>query len=103
MTPRTSHFVTAVNGLATSKRFAFNGWWTSEWYPSVEDDLEEILSTPSRRAEVTDDQYYAVEHIVNNPEEYNVEPERAEALSELFRILDLEMYETETKPYEVAV
>ncbi len=44
VSPKTYHFVTAVNDNAVEKRLTFNGWWNSNWIPTPDEPIEEFYA-----------------------------------------------------------
>lgn len=64
VTTQSSHFVTTVSPDAQGKRLSFNGWWSSSWRPSVEDDLEERLATRGQRIRLSDQEFQDIRAIL---------------------------------------
>jgi Rps23 Pro-64 3,4-dihydroxylase Tpa1-like proline 4-hydroxylase len=92
VTSQTSHHVTVVSPNATEKRLAYNGWWSSSWIPSLDDDIESRLDTPEKRKTLSYNQALQLATIIRNiPPDFD--NQRKKKLVELWNI-----YNNETMP-----
>jgi hypothetical protein len=82
------HFVTGVTEKAMDKRLTFNGWWNSEYEPSIDDPIEEMFATPEQRKKLSRDPFDWILEI--DLEE--LAPERREKVAEIQRELTLMEY-----------
>ena len=93
VTTRSAHFVTTVSPHHKSPRLTFNGWWNSNWMPSVADDLEAALSDKTQRAAITHTQLQAITDLLND-QFTNIPAERRAHLQELRQDLMSEFFPT---------
>lgn len=61
-----THMTTMVTKHAQSKRFAYTGAWSSNWFPEPEDDLEDLLE--NNGSLLTRRQFEEIETIVHQKE-----------------------------------
>ena len=65
VTDKTIHMVTPVSPHATEKRLTWNGWYTSAWLPSANDDLLSYLDTTQKREHLTENQVKLLHELVD--------------------------------------
>ena len=95
--------MTVVSPAAEGKRYAFNGWWTSSWLPSVEDDLEELFATEKQRSHMTSEQYQELVNIIDYPEEYGLDLQRLPRLKEIKDLTDDEYRSSDYSPLDITL
>lgn len=65
VTDKTIHMVTPVSPHATEKRLTWNGWYTSGWFPSANDNLLSYLDTREKRVHLTEHQIRSLYALVD--------------------------------------
>jgi len=83
--------VTIVSNHAQQKRLSFNGWWSSSWRPSIEDDFDSILATKEQRTELSDYEVMDLRNFAHD-ERNGMQPEKRRRLIELVSLIEKEIW-----------
>lgn len=86
VSPNSTHFVTAVSKQAKGKRLTFNGWYESDWMPSIEEPIEDM--SEEDRLSLT---YEQLEAITGMDLELLMDPERKVKLATFQQLLHAQL------------
>jgi hypothetical protein len=98
VTTESKHMTTMVSEHATEKRLSYNGFWSSNWHPEPQEDLEHFLELNGDK--MTRHQYETIQQILKDSE---LEKERHDEVQELVDELHEERYPQSRYIFEVNV